>query len=176
MSTRSLIWLEVKEEDKGKTFRPNLSLVGKPVGCVDDVTDDRREMTETDIAEIPSLVTDKKYVGIYHHWDGYPEGVGEVLVNEFNTYEKVLNLMTFGDESSICGERITPYCVRSGSYNGRHGSGAMKRDSDLLDSLRNCTHINYIYLFRDGQWYVFNDDFSGMTLVKTCLENIRKGA
>lgn len=40
---------------------------------------------------------------IYCHFDGYLEGVGQTLKDHFNTEEKVRELLSMGDASSICG-------------------------------------------------------------------------
>jgi hypothetical protein len=38
---------------------------------------------------------------IYCHWDGYPEHVGELLVNDYNTPALITALMELGDLSSL---------------------------------------------------------------------------
>lgn len=45
--------------------------------------------------------TDAGYECIYVHWDGYLEGVGQTLLDTFNTDEKVAELIALGDCSSI---------------------------------------------------------------------------
>lgn len=42
-----------------------------------------------------------EYVGIYNHYDSFPEDLGKVLKNNYNTYEKVLELIAKGDSSYI---------------------------------------------------------------------------
>ena len=38
---------------------------------------------------------------VYCHYDGYPEYVGKILVNHYNTPEKVTKLISMGDISSL---------------------------------------------------------------------------
>jgi hypothetical protein len=38
---------------------------------------------------------------IYCHWDGYLEGVGNILKNNYNTEDKVRQLLSFGSVSSL---------------------------------------------------------------------------
>jgi hypothetical protein len=38
---------------------------------------------------------------IYCHWDGYPSGVGQVLVENYNTPSSITDLMGLGDLSSL---------------------------------------------------------------------------
>lgn len=47
------------------------------------------------------------YVGIYCHYDGYPEGVGKVLLEHYSDPEKVARLIALGSISSL-GERVEP--------------------------------------------------------------------
>lgn len=54
---------------------------------------------------------DKDYIRIYVHWDGYVDGVGRELLNNYD-YEKALNLILLGDESSIIND-CTPYVGRT---------------------------------------------------------------
>ena len=51
-------------------------------------------------------VSDKLYKGIYCHWDGYPDGVGKTLKENFNSEEQALAIIALGDCSKICN------CVR----------------------------------------------------------------
>jgi hypothetical protein len=41
---------------------------------------------------------------IYCHFDGYPEGVGQTLIDHWTTTEKVLDLIELGDLSSLGSE------------------------------------------------------------------------
>jgi hypothetical protein len=38
---------------------------------------------------------------IYCHWDGYPEGVGQTLVDHYSTPAAITELMELGDVSSL---------------------------------------------------------------------------
>ena len=89
MATNAFIGIVVKPQDK----RDLLSL-----------TSNFSESRLTDIREPEFYVTEieetTEVIRIYHHYDGYPEMLGETLVKEFNDYEKVMNLVAFGDASS----------------------------------------------------------------------------
>lgn len=81
-----------------------------------------------------------KYIGIYCHMDGYPEGAGTSLKKYFNTYEKALNLMALGaitnlDDTFEAFNDTEPVTV---SY------------IQINDPLS----IEYAYLFKDRDWYV----------------------
>jgi hypothetical protein len=38
---------------------------------------------------------------IYVHWDGYPEGVGQTLIDHWTTSDKVRQLLDLGDVSEL---------------------------------------------------------------------------
>jgi len=44
---------------------------------------------------------DGSVTGIYCHWDGYLEGVGQTLLKHYNDTYKVLDLIDLGDISSL---------------------------------------------------------------------------
>lgn len=140
MSTRSRIIVNLAKRNETK-FKFNPALVGKPT----------EGDFETPEVEIP---LDAEYLEIYHHWDGYVDGVGATLVNEFNTYEKAFNLLLAGDESSILGESISPYY----SWRGEK--------TEAWNSVKPCvinkpeTYEEYTYLFTNGKWFFkyYNDD------------------
>ena len=91
MATRSFIGVVVNPQDKGKFIEPNIVLLGK--GISSDF--DEPEFHRTTIENTTEVIR------IYHHWDGYPEGVGDTLLSEFNTYEKALNLMSGGYDFGV---------------------------------------------------------------------------
>ena len=88
MSTTSSIWIKVKPEDFGKTISFNKEI--HPL-----------ELDEFNVAPPTFKIKEKHnpvlYLGVYCHSDGYPSGVGATLLKHFDTYEKVLNLVSLGD-------------------------------------------------------------------------------
>ena len=96
MSTRSNIYLKLKEETKGTTLKFDPAKLPQPEGD--------REFPIKDI----NVPQDAKYLKIYHHWDGYTTGVGATLNEHYKDYDTILNLLTMGDMSSINGT-ITSY-------------------------------------------------------------------
>jgi len=45
-------------------------------------------------------LSDGSVLSAYHHWDGYPEWLGRILRTQYNTKEKVAELIDGGDMSS----------------------------------------------------------------------------
>jgi len=44
---------------------------------------------------------DHSYEGVYLHFDGYPEGAGQILIDHYNTDAKVKELISHGGISSL---------------------------------------------------------------------------
>ena len=97
------------------------------------------------IDKVGDVTIEKPYLVIYHHWDGYPEGVGETLVKKFNDYDTILNLLCGGDASSINGDTIVQYCA----WRGEEWDDVKPAQSDTEPSVTE----EYVYLFDDGVWY-----------------------
>lgn len=96
MSTRSNIYLRLKEETKGTTIKFDPAKLPQPEGD--------RKFPIKDV----NVPKDAKFMCIYHHWDGYVTGVGRTLIEHYKDYETILNLLAMGDMSTI-NETITSY-------------------------------------------------------------------
>lgn len=132
MSTRSTIWLKVKEEDYGKVLT-------------------------ADITKLPSLMENFNYdcvpvkihdcpanglwLGIYCHFDGDPDGVGAELKKKFTTYEQVLNLILLGQCSYI----IDGICA----YHNWRNEPVHIYESQF--GRPKCTH-DFAYYFENDNW------------------------
>ena len=107
--------------------------------------------------------TDHKYIGIYCHHDGYPEGVGEVLINYYNDSEKVERLLALGDLSSITA-RLAPndgdehsfdnptddVCV---AYHRDRGEEFRPASEVHIETAREDCWAEFVYVFGlDGKW------------------------
>ena len=49
-------------------------------------------------------LADDSILSVYHHWDGYPEWLGVTLNQQYNTREKVAELIDGGNMSSCCSD------------------------------------------------------------------------
>lgn len=91
---------------------------------------------------------DGSVVAVYCHFDGYLEGVGIDLVQNYYTFEHVKALVEAGDMSSL-GD---PYSKRGEDWQ----TIAPKRYGSYESYLKNVErdiHTNgYSYLFKDGKW------------------------
>lgn len=137
MATRSMIWVNIRPEDFGKTMICN---TGRLHGGLIDDNYPCQEYT------IPTPKEDDHgnlWLGVYCHWDGYPEGVGAELKEHYNTYEAALNLILLGQLSYICGE----VCAYHNWRNEEHRISVDKNDLP-----KGSDYIDYTYYLEDGNW------------------------
>lgn len=117
---------------------------------------------------------DKTVDVIYCHYDGYPTGVGKMLVEHYNTEEKVRELIALGNLSSIH-ERIAPnkdekhsfdkpakgvtvaYC-RDRGESWLDNATIRYTDTEEVKEEFDSSWCDYLYLFIDGAWHVLIDE------------------
>ena len=102
----------------------------------------------------------EEYASIYCHWDGYLSHNGKILLKNYNTYDKVVALISEGDISSL-GESIN---TCNSYFHMDNGDKHILVSSNLQDHIREA----YIYLFKDNKWwykYTYNiTDWKELTL------------
>ena len=117
----------------------------------------------------------------YCHYDGYPEGVGETLVQHYNTEDKVKELVSFGDMSYLASE-IHPEGEHNFEkpeqgvtvfYNRDRGETDVDAKTTTMDeylSVQYSSCIDYLYVFIGSNWWVYNNlKKNKWKLVKTFL-------
>ena len=143
MATRSFIGVVVNPQDNGKTISPSLELLGKDI---------ESHLAEAEFHD--TVIEDStKVIRIYHHWDGYPDGVGQTLLEEFNSYEKAINLIAFGAASDINGTTAVFY---NSWLEGEDWKITKPRQYTSEQDYDDSCNKDYAYLFKDGKWYVKN--------------------
>lgn len=131
---------------------------------------------------------------IYIHHDGYPEGVGDILVNHYTTLDKINKLLDLGDLSSLGTEPISnPNAWKAPSTDNKaswllqyrklhpdnmcdtyasRGEHCPAMVNNSIEEYRKCTKYcmgEYLYLFQDGEWYVSSPEELDLKLVKEVL-------
>lgn len=119
------------------------------------------------------------YTGIYIHWDGYAAGVGATLLKNYNTEEKILELMALGNLSSL-GSKLNPSPDSPHTINkpqkdtcfsygrDRHDAGEEAWTVSSTAAAKKYADRQFNYLFADGKWAV-----NGKSLPKTILTELR---
>ena len=96
----------------------------------------------------------KKVKVIYVHSDGYPYGVGKCLVDNYNNRQLAAKLFEHGDASYL-GDTLDECSFYSRDWNRKQDPARTFRDEWMyMHSMRGDIFIEYIYLFKDGQWNV----------------------
>ena len=140
MSTRSSILIEVPAKYIDRIFKYDSSMFNEE-DWDDEAGDEKSE----------DVVINKKYLGIYCHFDGYPDGVGKELVNNYSDFSKAFNLILGGDCSVILDGSVRRYATREGE--------AWKYiQPKQLDKIQKVSDDSeYLYIFMRGRWYLFEN-------------------
>jgi len=92
------------------------------------------------------------YESIYCHWDGYPQGVGVTLRDNYSYGDSPAVLMEFGDISSL---KATLFETRKEAYKLRGDTDVdaklFRFRSEMMEYYRNMS-CEYGYIWKDGVW------------------------
>jgi hypothetical protein len=96
----------------------------------------------------------KKVKVIYVHCDGYPYGVGKTLVDYWDQPEFASQLFDHGDASYL-GASIEECSFYARDWDREIDPAKEYRDEWMyMDAMKGDVFIEYIYIFKDGEWYV----------------------
>lgn len=127
MATRARIIAEIPNEMKGKTF---------------SFKNDKDYKYRTPDTTIPN---DAKYVSVYVHWDGYEDGVGKELLNDYTNFDDIMEGIMCGGDCSCIG---TPYHA----WRDEDFDDTKPKFTSTLDDIY---EEEYNYLFTvENKWYV----------------------
>jgi hypothetical protein len=110
-------------------------------------------------------LTDGTIKQVYCHWDGYVEGVGLTLVENYNTIDKVEELINLGDISSLGFKLSTdqphtfdnPVNGVTVAYMRDRGEVGVEAQTLTMNewmSTEYSSPIDFYYLFANGEWWV----------------------
>ena len=90
-------------------------------------------------ARIGIKLEDGSILSAYHHWDGYPEWLGVTLKEQYNTKEKVADLLDGGNMSSCYSDNVYDYETVSIPFLSALGrkiyNYELKREKNILPNL-----------------------------------------
>jgi hypothetical protein len=131
-----------------------------------------------------------QYTSIYCHFDGSPEGVGQMLATHYATPEKVTALIALGDLSCL-DENLAPAPGQHHSYENRakgvtvaygrdrgEADTAPRYDATIKGVKARATKCwaEYLYLFFGGKWQVAERTSRGWTAPTSLAVKLREGA
>ena len=97
------------------------------------------------------LKDENSYKGVYCHWDGYLSNNGKLLLENYNTLEKVKELISFGFISSL--DTTIDKCV---FYNRDREEDFDDYEVSSLEEMGEFLE-EYNYIFQDNKWYVLDN-------------------
>lgn len=149
MSTRSRIAVVLKEDDLNKLMMPQANLLYGKLNH-----EDSGKEGVIDLPMLHSSSFEHPVVSIYHHWDGYPTGVGVTLMNHYDDYEKAVNLMLFGDASTINADSENDTIEFYNYWRNDDWTSVMpmnfKNINELKTSVRNGWE-EYLYIYKPNE-------------------------
>lgn len=132
---------------------------------------------------IGTIKEDKIVTHVYCHWDGYVSYNGRMLYENYKTQEQVDELLSFGDISSLgktTQKRVKDDDGYKCDYNGtefyiRDRDEPVDQCSARTEPLITFNNYEYFtYMFKDGTWYLFDDNSNELIPIKDILDNPEK--
>ena len=122
-------------------------------------------------SNIAIQLPDGKLKVIYVHSDGYPYGVGKILHDHYTTYDKAKELFDFGDASYL--DNAIDKCSFYGRDWKREKNPARTYRNEYLymADMRGDIPIEYIYLFKDNNWFISTGAYVDSKDLKNSYDN-----
>lgn len=116
---------------------------------------------------------DGGFVGIYCHWDGYPEHNGKILAEHYTSSTKVTDLIALGDLSILgpeLGDETTHesfsnptdgYCLAYHRDRGeKYNAPSFEPTIGRLQTAARAAGCEFLYVWqRSGKWARYDIDF-----------------
>ena len=97
---------------------------------------------------------DGSILSIYVHSDGYPDGVGQCLIDNYETYGSSLRLFEYGDASYL-GSTLKECSFYNRDWQRELDKARVHKNfKSFKKSYAGDIFIEFVYLFKDGQWLV----------------------
>lgn len=169
MSTRSNITVVLRKEDLGKKLTFDHTLVKHPFVVPEKNADYYRDAflyKDMPSFTVPGALTPRKKgtaLTSYCQSDGYLDGVGATLLEDFPDYGSALNLVLLGDTECIC---ITDDTTRPGNNYAQGVLPSPRRHPERFPNIKASNNdpendvggADFHYLFEKGRWWVRTKD------------------
>ena len=108
----------------------------------------------------------------YCHNDGYLSGVGKTLLKHYKDFDKIDELLNYGDMSSLGKDIKRPkYSRKDNSTSFFDPDGAIVKITDLESyNFGLQSDAEYIYLFKDNDWYVLTSENRDFISLKEAIK------
>ena len=98
---------------------------------------------------------DETIEAVYCHWDGYLEGVGKTLKENYNSEDKIRQLLSFGNISSLGEDINSSLFYERDRQEKDQKSEILKTQKQLLDFRQ-----EYNYVWINGQWLYYQNNLN----------------
>jgi len=105
------------------------------------------------VEQEPDEMDLNKVQTIYCHFDGYIDGVGNILLKHWNNLDKAHALLQYGDISYVP-EQENNESLQDAAYDKVGITQEYISEYHMMLELKGDIHIEYVYLFKDNNWYV----------------------
>lgn len=141
MATRSTIMVAIPQEKRGKTYK-----------FIKDTNAEKRLPYDTPEVTIPE---DANFVEVYHHWDGYPTGLGAEIYEGFldKDFDYVMEHLIAGGDMSSTGIPYHAWRDEDWEYCKPKFSDKMFVVSEEYQYFRN----------EEGKWFVRGCEYKDWT-------------
>jgi hypothetical protein len=92
------------------------------------------------------------FLGSYCHWDGYPEGVGVRLLNNYTNQDQVNEVCNLGGFSTL---QDTVVETAKSQYNDQ----PVAEVNNGKDALEYGDMVDYIYVYEDNNWWFYETSY-----------------
>ena len=124
-------------------------------------------------ARIGIKLEDGSILSAYHHWDGYPEWLGVILKQEYNTKEKVAELIDGGNMSSCWSDNEYDYEKQEfvkrdpqpEYYGGENERPRLSKNFTQF-AFDSKSGEEFLYLFPENEWNGFQS-ITNMMMITT---------
>jgi len=114
----------------------------------------------------------KKVKVIYVHSDGYPYGVGKILVDNYNRRELAELLFEHGDASYL-GDTIDECSFYGRDWDRKEDPAKIHRDEWMyMYNMKGENMIEYIYIFKDNRWHVSTSKYISDKIIKNSYNSV----
>lgn len=108
------------------------------------------------------------YMSVYCHFDGYVEGVGQVLFHYYNDFDKAKALVDGGDMSSV-----SPNVNDISRYDDGDTYPLICEGIKELIDYFDKSDQEFLYVFEDGRWTYFNKEYGSVNYMGKLADALR---
>lgn len=92
------------------------------------------------------------FVGSYCHWDGYPEHVGSILLENYTSQEQVDRLCNLGGFSVLKETAVE-------TSETQYADETLAEVNTGKDALAYGEMVDYIYVYEDNNWWFYETSY-----------------